>query len=316
VTEQPIFIVGCPRSGTSLLRDLLRSHPHLTFPNESHFISGFYRAYGDPRSDDEARILARRILDQHWIRSWGLELDPEAFADARSFREVVSRLFSEWARREGKPRWGDKTPHYVTDLPVLAELFPACRILHIHRDGRDVALSWLRTGMEPRNVYTAAKAWKERVTVGRRAGTALGPETYREVSFEALVTHPREVMMEVCEFVGESFTEEVLRPSLLPRLYRPRWIRRRPPRPPREVIDPSHAGGWRDRMTPRQRVLFESVAGDLLADLGYPIEGRVRRVGPLERLAWSAHHGFLWVARRLNDRATRELLSTHLAARR
>jgi len=135
----PIFIVGCARSGTTLLRDLLRAHPRLTFPIESHFIPAFGKAYGDPRSAREAIRLARRILNFGWVRPWGLPLAPEDFADCRSYRQVVCRLFEAWARQENKPRWGDKTPRYVLWIPELVALFPGAKIIHIYRDGRDVA---------------------------------------------------------------------------------------------------------------------------------------------------------------------------------
>jgi Sulfotransferase family len=68
MADAPIFIVGCPRSGTNLLRDLLRSHPRLAFPGESHFIPEFYKGYGDPKNEREARRLGARILRVNWVR--------------------------------------------------------------------------------------------------------------------------------------------------------------------------------------------------------------------------------------------------------
>jgi hypothetical protein len=94
MSDSPIFIVGCPRSGTNLLRDLLRSHPHLAFPDESHFIPEFYSGYGDPKNEHEARSLAARILNLHWVQAWRLELDLSLFANDRSYR----RMFLESTR--------------------------------------------------------------------------------------------------------------------------------------------------------------------------------------------------------------------------
>jgi hypothetical protein len=190
MNDAPIFIVGCPRSGTTLLRDLLRSHPRLTFPPESHFLPAFYRGYGDPRSEREAVALARRILRLEWIRLWRLPLTAAEFAADRSFRDVLVRLYGAWAGREHKARWGDKTPHYVTAIPTLREIFPAGQIIHIVRDGRDVALSWLRTGLEPRNLFVAARLWKQYVSAGRAAGVGLPRAAYLEVRYEALLSAP------------------------------------------------------------------------------------------------------------------------------
>jgi hypothetical protein len=293
----PIFIVGCARSGTTLLRDLLRSHPNLTFPNESHFIPAFYRGYGDPRDAREARRLAARILKHRWVARWGLRLEADSFADCRSFREVLCRLYEAWARQENKPRWGDKTPQYVTEIPLLMKLFPGARIIHIYRDGRDVALSWIPTRTDPQNIYTAAKRWKSWVSAGRRAGAALPHGTYLEVCFEQLLREPRETMQRVCEFVGEPFDERVLRPSRLERPGPPRRIARQQPRAA-EIVS-TNCGKWKTGMAARDRVVFESVARGLLEALGYETEGRIRRISIAERLAWAVHQEIWFAAPRL-----------------
>jgi hypothetical protein len=291
----PIFIVGCPRSGTTMLRNLLCAHPHLTFPGESHFIPDFYRGYGDPRDAREARRLAARILKVSWVRRWELPLDADSFADCRSFREVLCCLFEAWARQENKPRWGEKTPGYVNEIPLLVKLFPGARIIHIYRDGRDVALSWIRTRYHPHNVYTAAKMWKSWVSAGRRAGAALPRETYLEVCYEQLLQEPRANMQRVCEFIGEPFDEKVLRPS---RPFRPGARQRQPLSA--EIIS-TNFGKWKTGMPYRDQVMFESVAGDLLETLGYETEGRVRHISIAERLAWNLHQHFWYTVPRLRE---------------
>ena len=322
-SDSPIFIVGCPRSGTSLLRDLLRSHPRLTFPEESHFIPALYRAYGDPKNEREARALAARILAAGWVKAWGLTLDPSAFAGDRSFARMVSRIYEAWAERQQKPRWGDKTPRYVLEIPLLLKLFPGAKILHIVRDGRDVALSWLRYGIGPRNLYTAARMWSDMVRAGRRAGAALGAERYLEVRYEALLADPAAVMRRVCAFIDEPFTEAVLRPNTSagegaadPGKLRYFFIGKpRGRRPRQQEIVAAYAGKWKQAMTPAQRILFESAAGDLLRELGYETEGRVRRITSAERRMWKAHHRLSWILFRLNRkdyyREVMEALAKH-----
>jgi Sulfotransferase family len=313
MTDPPIFIVGCPRSGTGLLRDLLRSHPRLTFPSESHFIPSFYRGYGDPVSADEARRLAGRILRIRWVRRWGLPLSPGDFAADRTFRAVLERFYRAWATKEGKPRWGDKTPHYVRAIPLLLELFPEARVIHIIRDGRDVALSWLATRLEPRNLFTAAAAWRDLVGEGRQAGRAARPGAYLEIRYERLITDPEPVMREVCAFVGESFLPAVLRPTGLGPI-----LPAGSPRPPR-VSEMEVVGGnrdkWRRQMPSKDRVLFETIAGDLLAELGYEIEGATRSVSAVERAWWQAHHAWLWSLERLNPRYAARMATTDLRLR-
>ena len=308
----PIFIVGCPRSGTALIRNLLRSHPSLTFPDESHFIPGFYKAFGNPQTGEEARKLAAKILALFWVRNWELDLAPDDFEDCRSYREVVCRLFEAWARKDNKPRWGDKTPQYLTKIPVILEIFSEAKIIHIIRDGRDVALSWLRVGFEPRNVYKAAQLWKERVEAARRCGGALAAETYMEVGYESLLTNTRSTMERVCRFVGEPFREEVLTPNP-PRLRNPVILHRPPPVHRRRgwtTVMASNVRLWETQMSERDRIVFESVAGDLLGQLGYESEAPVRRISGPERLAWEAHHWCSYLIYRIRLPNARQRLLT------
>ncbi len=313
--DAPIFIVGCPRSGTTLLRNLLRSHPRLTFPTESHFIPWFYRGYGHPASRQAAVALAARILRLQWVRQWNLTLQPEAFGEDRTFQAVLSRCFGDWARKEGKPRWGDKTPHYVQDIPVLAELYPSGRIIHILRDGRDVSLSWLKAGFEPRNLYTAALLWRRYVGAGRTAGRLLPTAMYLEIRYEALMADPAATMQAVCAFLGEAYDAAVLQPTPIRGRLRPRLIGNAPEPPTRpETIAPAHPG-WEALMPMADRVLFESVAGDLLQELGYPISGQTRHIANLERAGWAVHHRFWWIVDRLNLRGSHRWLLADLALR-
>lgn len=216
--EAPIFIVGCPRSGTGLFRDLLRNHPRLSFPPESHFIVRIYRKYGEPRNQSEVYALADTILRLSWMRYWKLELTRESFADCRSFQHVVCVMFDAWAKREGKPRWGDKTPQYVFGIPTLLEIFPTARFIHCYRDGRDVALSARRTWFGPKNIYSAAHWWRHFVESGRNAGMSLNHEQYHEVSYESLLSEPLKAMNGVCRFLGESELSGDVRPNYLERV--------------------------------------------------------------------------------------------------
>jgi hypothetical protein len=310
----PVFIVGCPRSGTTLLRDLLGAHPALTFPPESHFIPRFYRAYGDPRSERDARRLGAAILRTSWIREWGLALAPADFASCRSYRDVVSRLFEAWARQAGKRRWGDKTPQYVTDVPTLLEIFPAAKVVHIHRDGRDVALSWMGFRYGPGNVFAAARAWKAHVEAGRRAGSAAPPASYREVRYETLVSEPDTTVRSLYEFLEEA-DAPIAPPPPQPLPPNPFWIGRQKRSSAGDAVTTASCGRWKTAMSTRDRALFESVAGDLLRELGYETEGLARAVSPAERLGWRLQDATWRIFWRLNRKHKREWVPGEVAMR-
>ncbi len=288
--QNPIFVVGCPRSGTSLLRDLLRAHPRLSFPSASFFIPRLYKAYGDPRDEAQVRRLVGIILRIDWVRRWGLELAPSHFASCRSYSEIVSCLFEAWARKEGKRRWGDKTPDNVVEIPTLLEIFPSAKIIHIYRDGRDVALSWLKAGYRVHNLFTAAARWKQWVSAGRAAGAKV-PASYLEVRYERLLSEPETTLREICNFLGEPYYPGMLVPNHLPRRDYPPWLGTREPTHVfhGEVLG-SNSGKWKTAMSPSDRVLFESVAGDLLRELRYETGASTRTIFVYEQWWWQIHN--------------------------
>ena len=299
----PFFVVGCPRSGTSLFRDMLRVHPRLTIPPESHFIPKLYRVHGDPHSNREATRLATTILKLYWLRKWELDLDPVSLCDCRTYSEVVGRIFEYWAQRERKPRWGDKTPQYAAEIPILRTIFPNCQIIHCIRDGRDVARSFCRTSFGPANVYIAARYWRWLVEAGRSAGAKLSDDEYLEVNYEKLLCEPETTMARVWEFLGEQPVEGELRPNP---------IKAEPPaagRLPKNELVTTNFGRWKEEMSLSDRVIFESIAGELLGELGYETEGCARTISLKEAIAWRAHNALRVLPRRLISRHTRRQIT-------
>jgi len=286
---RPVFIVGCPRSGTALLRDLIRAHPAFEIPGESHFIPALYHGWPDPLSERTARGLARRIFALRWVRAWGLDLEPEAFAGCRSYAELVGRLYEACADRSGKPRWGDKTPEYVLEVPTLRRLFPACRVVHIHRDGRDVWRSWRAIAVGPANAYAAATRWVRFVTAGRSAARR-EPDACMEVGYEALLARPEATLRAICDFLDEPFHDGMVEPAAPP------------PGAARDLagtIARSNTERWRSELSTEERRVFESVAGPTLADFGYEVEGNAVAIGSLARARWTIEDAARWVSRRL-----------------
>jgi hypothetical protein len=204
---------------------------------------------------------------------------------------VTQRVFEAWAIREDKPRWGDKTPEYVSEIPLLLQLFPEAQVIHIVRDGRDVTLSWLKKRYRPLNLYKAAQLWAEMVSRGRRDGSRLPASVYHEVRYETLLTQPEMTMRSICEFLHEPFDAAVLTPKRIrPNL---RGV----------VFDQGvvteNTFAWKSSMSRRQRVLFESVAGDLLNELGYHVEGVGRKLSATERRLREADHQVRFIVFRL-----------------
>jgi hypothetical protein len=269
----PIFVVGAPRSGTTLLRVMLSSHSKIYIPPESDFIPRLFLGRGQvPMTKQKALENIRVILgNRRFFREWkGEPLDTEGFVGGLSDMSpanFLDALYRAYAAQYGATRWGDKSPIYTNYVGLLTEIFPQAQIVHLIRDGRDAALSSLSAYRDRFyvDVYFAARSWRKRVRASQHAGVALGPGRYIEIRYEELTAHPEHVLRSVCRFLGESYEPAMSEPHRLGReLLRPEG--RHAP-----VRDPIHPNSdrWRREMAPADLRLFQEVAGDLLRDLGY-----------------------------------------------
>jgi hypothetical protein len=242
------FVVGCSRSGTTLLRAMLNSHPELAVPPESHFALA--------RS---ARSLRRALRREPWFALWEI-----AAPDVRRLdcADAVRALFAAYAATRRKPRYADKTPHYVSHLPRLAARFPEARFVHVVRDGRDVALSLLEVPWGPDTIEEAALLWRRRVLEGRAAG--LPTARYRELRYDALVADPERQLRALAAWLELDYDAAMLAyPDHSLTVPHPEHHRRLGLAPTPGLRD------WRREMAPEDAARFEAVAGDALAELGY-----------------------------------------------
>ena len=165
-----LFVVGCPRSGTTLLQRMLDHHPQLAVANDTHFIP---RALEEVLAQSASEVvdqidplltgeLVEWVLGYHRFPRLGLAEATvrRTAASSTTYRDFVSALYSEFGRLHGKPLAGEKTPDYVKRLPLLQALLPWVRTVHIIRDGRDVALSTLEWAREDKGPGKFA-LWRE-----------------------------------------------------------------------------------------------------------------------------------------------------------
>ncbi len=272
------MFVSSGRSGLTLLGMIFGSHPDLAVAHEPRFLAsvipkraryergdgldfdrfvsdlysvGNYRRLGIPREQVRAALDLRQVT---------------TFADA------IRVVFELYATDRGKPRYGDKTPLYITFIEPIAELLPETRFVHLVRDGRDVTLAYLERDKGPASVAEGAFHWRLRVTRGRESGLRIGDDRYREVRYEDLVGDPEGTVRAICAFLGlefdpvmldyqgtsERFLAEAKNPDDHQHLTMP---------PTKGLID------WRTSMRPDDLALFEAIAGEALDEFGYPRSG-------------------------------------------
>lgn len=280
------FLVGVTRSGTTLLRLMMDAHPDLAIPYETHFIPRVIDRVERSRVSPE---IITRVITQH--KRWpDFRLTEEELVERlRGVRpltagDAVRAFFRLYAERQGKPRWGDKTPGYVKDMRRIERIMPEVRFVHIIRDGRDVALSILSRSFGPQTVEEAAQLWQSRIRRARKQAPHLGH--YMEVRYEDLIRDTEGTLRRICEFSQLDFDTAMLNyheraeERLLERNRKARKGKTGKPKlkghqlamePPRE--DQLHK--WRTRMSEADRAAYERIAGELLDDLGYETGERV-----------------------------------------
>jgi hypothetical protein len=272
-----------------MLRLMLDAHPELAIPGETHFLMTLWARRSRYRTDGrlDAEALVRDAMQSHQFRYWNIAEESvlrrvRALDGRPTFAAAIEALYMGYADEHGKRRWGDKTPQYVRSIPQLSEIFEGSRFVHMIRDGRDVALSYLSLPWGPPTLLRAARVWSGDVGAGRSAGAELGPARYHEVRYEELVDAPEPTVRRICSFLALRFD-----PAMLD--YHRAAGERLGARPDRSRDHASTAlpptpgmRDWRSQMPANQVRSFEAVAGPTLSELGY--ERRFPRVAPATRL--------------------------------
>lgn len=270
------FIVGCGRSGTTLLRVMFDAHPQLAVPPESYFPLDPPAAWFGSDGGLDARTAATDLVGRWWLARWAI--DGPAFVDAvaesapRAYPDLIRELFAFQAQARGKPRYGNKTPKHVLRMHKIAGMFPEARFVHLVRDGRDVAMSLQEVDFGPTDLPGAARFWKGRVDKGREVGERLGPQRYLEVRYEDLIADPEGTLRVVCPFLDLPFDEAMLQ-------YRDRGAEAIAavgvPGKHEHLVEPPTKGlrDWRTQMVPSDVAWFEQIAGTSLDRFGYERSG-------------------------------------------
>jgi hypothetical protein len=279
------FVVGMNRSGTTLLRMMLDAHPELTIPPETHFVPDVIKACRRRSGTPEAALAA---MKGH--REWG----DFGFGDEEMLsllRERGRRLapgdalrafYEAYAEREGKPRWGEKTPRYIGKMRQIQAALPEARFVHVVRDGRDVALSVLDRTVRDLTAAEIGERWRRKIQKARDAAPQL--HHYVEIRYEDLILETEPTLRRVCELIDLDFDPAMLTyhersPERLAEMKRALPadgrsaeldVERRmathamTTKPP----DSDRVSRWKRQMSEADRAAFEEVAGAMLADLG------------------------------------------------
>jgi hypothetical protein len=277
---------------------MLDRHPELAVPDESYFIPTLAARH-------RGRIDASRFCDDvariSTLRDWGVRPRDVAgrLRAGATAADGIGAIFAAYAAARGKARWGDKTPMYMSRLGLLERLFPGARYVHVVRDGRDAARSFLEmpaglvteSWAHPHDVAGFACQWRTEVRAARALGRRVGPGRYHELRYEELAADPEATLRAVSGFARLDFDPVMLAyPGTLDLAAKPHQAR---------LAQPPTAGvrDWRTEMAPSDIEAFEAVAGDTLEACGYEAaDAAPPGAAARARLAWYEARTAAWNA--------------------
>jgi hypothetical protein len=260
---------------------MLNSHPAIAVPDETKIFEAFVPLlplYGDLRQAPRLRRLVSDVLAWRWVRRLPNVPDVEAVlrgVERPTLGGVFEALLSLWARGQGKSRWGEKTPNHLYFWPSIEAAFPQSRVVHIVRDGRDVALSQVEAPFGPKTIATAAERWVRFVERIRAIGLSIGPGRYLEARYEDLLAFPRETITRILQLIGEPYDPAVLQfhvdaPAAGTDSVNDANIRK--------PLLAGNTGKWQNGLSRRQLIVFEAIGGQTLDACGY---ARATGAGPM-----------------------------------
>ncbi len=273
-SKAPVFVVGCPRSGTTVLYHMLLSAGDFAvYRAESNVFSVLQPRFGDLSSESNRRELLRYWLKSKLFQVSGLDasaIGDKILRECHGAGDFLRLVMEEIASAQGVRRWADSTPDHLLYMRQLKREIPDALFVHIIRDGRDVALSYAKQGWaypfpwdRNQQVVVAGLYWEWIVRRGREFGGALGSD-YCELHYEDLVEKPRETLLALSDFVGHDLDYDHIQRVGIGSVREPNssFSSGRDFRP---------VGRWAEQMTPKQLANFEALVGTYLKEVGYPL---------------------------------------------
>ena len=261
---QCLFVMGAPRSGTSWLHNMIAEHPCVfSKPGETTFFPNHVTP-AEKAWSEEKQDLAER---EWWSR--GL---PNKITETNYF-EVLARFVHGFYQKletdNGCTHYVEKAPENVHAVHTIKKYAPNARFIHIVRDGRNVAISMIsaqrRLGLGAGNVLEGAQEWTQHVCAGREAGRYEG--AYYEVKYESMLADGAAELKRIYDFCQLDYTDDLVNDIVAGHDFSNKSDGLETSGVTR--IKGNIHEGWREKMTPMDRYLFDIVAGDLLMELGY-----------------------------------------------
>ena len=271
----PVFVLGSPRSGTTLLYDMLLSAGGFAvYLAESNVFNLLAPRFGNFAAKDRREKLLRAWLDSKLFRATGLDsyvIEKTIVNECQNSGDFLAIVMDAITREQGMQRWAENSPEAILHLPLIKQQIPHALVVHIIRDGRDVAMSlgavkYVRPfpWEERQSQLGAGVYWEWIVQRGRKYGRLLGND-YMEIHFEDLIGSPQETLNRIGQFIDHDLDYERIRHVAYGSVSKPNTSFSR--EAAGEGFNP--VGRWKTGLAPEQLSKLERALGKTLHEFGY-----------------------------------------------
>ena len=273
----PVFVLGSPRSGTTLLYDMLLSAGGFAvYLAESNVFNLLVPRFGDLRSRANRERLLEAWLHSKLFLCSGLDaqhIERRILEECQDAGDFLRIFMGEICQMQGQDRWAENSPEAMLYLPLIKQLIPDALIVHIIRDGRDVACSlgkmrYIRPfpWEERHSLIGCGLYWEWIVQQGRRFGQLAGPD-YIEVRFEDLVARPEDALDQIGRFIDQPLDYKTIQRVAYGAVRKPNTSFAGQVSSAR--FNP--VGRWKKTFSPDELLRFERILGNTLREFGYAL---------------------------------------------
>jgi len=221
------FIIGNPRSGTTLFRLMLNKHSSVSVPPEAGFLVWLYNEYSEFDSNFDYKSIVESLKNTNKIESWNLDFTnlqdfinlhkPITYSELMN---VIYEFYSTIILRKDVKLYGDKNNYYLNHIKLLHKLYPDAKFIHIIRDGRSIAASYqdvMKKNIStkyapnlPTKIEDIADEWIENIGSIEKEFTKLPKELINTIKYEDLILNPEVSLKTICDFLDIAYEVDML----------------------------------------------------------------------------------------------------------
>ncbi len=286
LSNQPIFIVGCERSGTTILRLMLNEHSRIALPPQTKFSRKLYKRrllFGNLLKKENRKKIIQWMLERKSnTKLMDLQLDDgvleKMWEKRATLGDITAAVFQQYSLERNKSRWGDKRPYYIRYIAQLVRLYPDARIIHVIRDGRDCVASLKRMPWWKKSAIYSILNWRHAIRMGSDA-INIYEDQFMEIRYEDLINEPELHLREICKFLGETYEPAMVNFHLnaeqnIPGYKQPWHYKTSKP------LSAKFIGQWQEELSKNEVHSLEWCAGKELTKWNYPTE-KIHFVHPM-----------------------------------